>query len=65
MERLKSLEDETSIEPFLKNVKSRLSEVEDSIRVTVETDAQFEASKEVVASKLRENARRVVDRTFS
>lgn len=58
------MRDESSISEFLKKVKNRLDEVENSIRMTVETDAQFEASKDVVSSKLRENANRVVNRTF-
>ena len=60
--RLRALDSKAEISKFLENVRIRLNEVELSIKSNVDTD--FEASQEIVSYKLRENAKRVVDRTF-
>ena len=60
--RVRALDSKLEISKFLENVRIRLNEVEASIKSNVETD--FEASQEIVSYKLRENAKRVVDRTF-
>ena len=60
--RLESLDSKLEISKFLENIRIRLNEVEVSIKSHVEND--FEASQEIVSYKLRENAKRVVDRTF-
>ena len=60
--RLSALDSKAEISKFLENVRIRLNEVEVSIKSNVDTD--FEASQEIVSYKLRENAKRVVDRTF-
>ena len=59
---MRALDSKLEISKFLENVRIRLNEVEASIKSNVETD--FEASQDIVSYKLRENAKRVVDRTF-